>query len=187
MSMEIQAHRANDEETLRRLLAAAPDSVELDVNLRDGRPVIGHDTDLSDAGDLTLDRALELAGATPIVADVKCYPPETPPAEAFVAALEPYLERLRIVSFSREVVALVRGRAPVTFLFEEPWRVEPVADGIGPAHALVTRELVEAAHAAGMRVVPWTVNDAERMRELVDLGVDGLVTDEPGLARTVLG
>jgi glycerophosphoryl diester phosphodiesterase len=183
---EIQAHKANDEATLLRHLAARPDTIELDVNLRDGRPVIGHDTDLSDAGDLTLDRALELAGETPIVADVKCYPPETPPAEAFVAALEPYLERLRIVSFSPDVVALVRGRAPVTFLFEEPWQVEAVADAIGPAHALVTRELVEAAHAAGMRVVPWTVNDPERMRALVALGVDGLVTDEPALARSVL-
>ena len=186
MSIEIQAHRANDEATLRRLLTAGPDTVELDVNLRDGRAVIGHDVDLSDAGDLTLDRALELAGATPVVADVKCYPPATPPAEAFVAALEPYLDRLRIVSFSAEVVALVRSRAPVTFLFEEPWQVEPVADGIGPAHTLVTRELVEAAHAAGMRVVPWTVNDAGRMRELVELGVDGLVTDEPALARSVV-
>jgi hypothetical protein len=185
--IEIQAHKANDESTLLRLLAAAPDSVELDVNLREGRPVIGHDTDLSDAGDLTLDRALELAGAMPIVADVKCYPPETASAEAFVAALEPYLDRLRIVSFSPEMVAQVRGRAPVTFLFEDAWQVEPVADAIGPKHALVTRELVEAAHAAGMRVVPWTVNDEARMRELVELGVDGLVTDEPALARTVVG
>jgi glycerophosphoryl diester phosphodiesterase len=184
--LEIQAHKANDEATLLRHLAAAPDSVELDVGLSGGRLVVGHETDLSDASALTLDRALEVAGGTPLVADVKCYPPQTASPAEFAAALEPYLGRLRLVSFSAEVVALVRGRAPVTFLFEEPWQVEPVADAIGPDHRLVTAELVDAAHAAGMRVVPWTVNDPERMRELVALGVDGLVTDEPALARRVV-
>ena len=32
----------------------------------------------------------------------------------------------------------------------------------------------------------WTVNDARRMRELVDMGVDGLITDVPDRAREVL-
>jgi glycerophosphoryl diester phosphodiesterase len=36
-----------------------------------------------------------------------------------------------------------------------------------------------------VRVVPWTVNDVRAMVALVDLGVDGLVTDEPALARAV--
>lgn len=184
---EIQAHKANDEATLLRHLAADPTSIELDVGLRDGRPVVGHDPDLNDASSLTLDRALELAGDTPLVVDVKCYPPQTPPAETFVAALEPYLAFIRIVSFSRDVVDLLRGRTPVTFLIEEPWTVEPVADALGPRHTLVTAQLVADAHAAGMRVVPWTVNDPERMRELSALGVDGLVTDDPALARSVLG
>jgi glycerophosphoryl diester phosphodiesterase len=37
-----------------------------------------------------------------------------------------------------------------------------------------------------VRVVPWTVNDVQTMAELVDLGVDGLVTDQPALARSVV-
>ena len=49
----------------------------------------------------------------------------------------------------------------------------------------MTRQLVESAHAAGLRVVPWTVNDVRAIGALVDLGVDGLVTDEPALARAV--
>lgn len=52
--------------------------------------------------------------------------------------------------------------------------------------ALVDRPLLRAAHAHGMEVHVWTVNRAGEMRELLDLGVDGLVTDRPDLLRTVL-
>jgi glycerophosphoryl diester phosphodiesterase len=45
---------------------------------------------------------------------------------------------------------------------------------------------VESLHAAGYRVVPYTVNDRGRMLELLRLGVDGLITDDPALLRGVL-
>ncbi|MEW5742074.1 MAG: esterase-like activity of phytase family protein [Myxococcota bacterium] len=47
---------------------------------------------------------------------------------------------------------------------------------------LESREQVEQLHAAGFRVIPWTVNEPERMEELVAWGVDGLITDRPDLA-----
>ena len=42
------------------------------------------------------------------------------------------------------------------------------------------------AHARGLRVVPWTVNEAERMRALIELGVDGLISDYPDRLREVV-
>ncbi len=48
---------------------------------------------------------------------------------------------------------------------------------------LSSAEQVAVLHRAGFRVVPWTVNDPARMRELVAWGVDGLITDRPDLAR----
>ena len=56
------------------------------------------------------------------------------------------------------------------------------AQVISPAHELVDEGFVERAHAAGLAVLPWTVNDPERMVELVRAGVDGLVTDYPDRA-----
>ena len=50
-----------------------------------------------------------------------------------------------------------------------------------PNHSLVTPELIEAAHQLNMRVIPWTVNDQERMKVLIEMGVDGIITDYPNL------
>jgi glycerophosphoryl diester phosphodiesterase len=51
---------------------------------------------------------------------------------------------------------------------------------------LVTAESVEAAHRCGLEVHVWTVNDPEEMQNLLHLGVDGIISDLPGLARTVV-
>jgi glycerophosphoryl diester phosphodiesterase len=45
---------------------------------------------------------------------------------------------------------------------------------------LATRELVEHAHANGVQVHVWTVNELDEIESLLDLGVDGIITDYPG-------
>jgi glycerophosphoryl diester phosphodiesterase len=55
-----------------------------------------------------------------------------------------------------------------------------------PYHKLLTAEEVKLAHSAGVAVIPWTVNDPERMAELLAWGVDGLISDDPGLALNAL-
>jgi glycerophosphoryl diester phosphodiesterase len=56
-----------------------------------------------------------------------------------------------------------------------------------PDHRAVDRNLVATAHGTGMRVIPWTVNDMARMRELKEIGCDGLITDYPDRALESLG
>ncbi|MER6612899.1 glycerophosphodiester phosphodiesterase family protein [Streptomyces xantholiticus] len=51
---------------------------------------------------------------------------------------------------------------------------------------VVDRRFVRAAHARGLQVHVWTVNDADRMATLLDLGVDGIMTDHLETLRTVL-
>ncbi|MCV7090436.1 glycerophosphodiester phosphodiesterase [Mycobacterium interjectum] len=61
------------------------------------------------------------------------------------------------------------------------------ASMVSPDYTLVTgKPYVDRAHALGLRVIPWTVNDAAAMREQIGYGVDGIITDFPTLARAVM-
>lgn len=51
---------------------------------------------------------------------------------------------------------------------------------------VVTPRFVEAAHKLGLRVDVWTVDEPEEMRRLLDLGVDGIMTDRPDVLAEVL-
>jgi glycerophosphoryl diester phosphodiesterase len=51
---------------------------------------------------------------------------------------------------------------------------------------VVSSRFVQAAHDRGIQVHVWTIDDAEVMRMLLDLGVDGIMTDRPTVLREVL-
>ena len=55
------------------------------------------------------------------------------------------------------------------------------AEWVIPQFKLVDEELVELVHAAGKRIMVWTVNGAEIMREIAEWGVDAIISDETGL------
>ncbi|MEU6245018.1 glycerophosphodiester phosphodiesterase [Streptomyces sp. NPDC047024] len=51
---------------------------------------------------------------------------------------------------------------------------------------VVDAAFVRAAHARGVQVHVWTINESERMHRLLDLGVDGIMTDHIDTLRTVM-
>lgn len=52
---------------------------------------------------------------------------------------------------------------------------------------VMTPSLVRAAHERGLAVEPWTIDDPEEMRQYIEWGVDGIMTDRPDLLLEVLG
>lgn len=92
---------------------------------------------------------------------------------SFLRAGSPWLGGIDLDAFGGDPVAAARSIGATVF--------SPTDDG-----GFVTRELVDRAHAAGMTVVPWTVDEEPAMEALLDLGVDGLITDYPDRLRTVL-
>ena len=83
--------------------------------------------------------------------------------------------RLRLRSYGLVPVRAVR---PSAVCVQVPERHSGVR--------VVDRAFVRAAHALRMQVHVWTVNERNRMRELLDLGVDGIVTDHIETLRDVL-
>ncbi|MCC0080308.1 MAG: glycerophosphodiester phosphodiesterase [Rhodobacter sp.] len=54
------------------------------------------------------------------------------------------------------------------------------------AVSVVTPRFLRAAHRRGIQVQVWTVDDAEAMHHLLDMGVDGIMTDRPSVLKQVL-
>ncbi|WP_031497473.1 glycerophosphodiester phosphodiesterase [Bryobacter aggregatus] len=52
-------------------------------------------------------------------------------------------------------------------------------DMVSPHYRLTTKARVDEAHAAGMKVVPWTANDVKIWDQLIADGVDAIITDDP--------
>jgi glycerophosphoryl diester phosphodiesterase len=154
---------------------------------------------------LTLPRLEELLERWP-QAFVNIDPKSDAAVEPLAALLDRHdaWSRVCVGSFSdrrlRKIRALARGRActskgqPGTALA----RVMSVAGRIIRNGAdclqvplrhgrvpIVTRRFVDAAHRSGLQVHVWTINDAPTMNDLLDLGVDGIMTDRLVLMREV--
>ncbi len=60
------------------------------------------------------------------------------------------------------------------------------ADALHPFHICVTKRYVEKAHNAGIQVNPWTINKESTAKRLIAAGVDGIITDSPGMINMLL-
>jgi glycerophosphoryl diester phosphodiesterase len=83
----------------------------------------------------------------------------------------PWLGGLDPKAFDNSVVRLVKASGAAVW---------------GPDYLDLDAQRVAAAHALGLRVVPWTVNATTDMERLIDFGVDGMTTDRPDVLREVL-
>ncbi len=101
------------------------------------------------------------------------------------------LDRFR-AAFGSDI-CLGLGTRAIVELRLSSWRVpmrRPTAQAAQvPTHSrgvrVVDPRFVETAHRHGLAVHVWTIDDADEMRRLLDLGVDGIMTDRPGILRDV--
>lgn len=100
-------------------------------------------------------------------------------------------DRTCVQSFSKDALEAVHSIAPelcTTWLIEEEIDFEEnafdlsfIPSIISPHYESLTSENVEFAHDAGAKVIPWTVNEQAEMSKLIQIGVDGIITDFPDL------
>lgn len=136
------------------------------------------------------------------------YPHYTPPAKEIAATIlslvrkNKFSKRVYYSSFDPEVLGCLRAldsKAVLGFIYSTDAleHMEKLYPGngfdhllfllssiniqiISPQHRLLQKaEDVQKLKQAGLRVIPWTINDPKRWEELVKMGVDGLITDYP--------
>jgi len=133
-----------------------------------------------------------------------------PPMEQAVADLIQQAgaqERVLVVASNSDVIERFRALMPEVatgasesevrgFFYAQTLRVSafyrPTADALQVPEnfgniQVLSPHFVQAAHARDVAVHAWTINDVESMRRLLDMGIDGIITDRPDLALEVLG
>lgn len=104
-------------------------------------------------------------------------------------------ERVVIQSFDFRVLRYWHSKHPkvrLAALVENLKSVDQNINDLGftpkiysPYHKLLSQKSIENLHKRGIKVIPWTVNDPDRMNKLVEWKVDGLITDFPNRAREI--
>jgi glycerophosphoryl diester phosphodiesterase len=174
------------------------DGFEFDVRLSaDGEAVICHDATI---GGMKIEKTASRSLALPTVEDVLRQFAHRAflDIELKVAGLERQtLAELRkhppqrghvVSSFLPDVLMAIHDldpAVPLGFLCDSrdqlrDWRETP-AEWVILQFKLTDRELVELVHAAGKRIMVWTVNRAKRMREFAEWDVDAIISDETEL------
>ena len=120
-------------------------------------------------------------------------------ADAVAGLVQAYLgpERALITSFNIDAVDRIRAVDPSIPCGWLLYEMTDPASAIGRAVAhemttihpwdvLVDINFVNRAHAEGLLVNVWTVDDPERMVQLIEMGVDGICTNVPDVARSII-
>lgn len=147
-----------------------------------------------------LEEALDLFAGVPTMVEFKqVLPADVDTAMAIFASYDA-IETTVFASFDSRLIARVREIAPqaITAMdtrefinlaavdLNDPHGYEPPALVVQPPASSVSAELMEKIRFFGLKVHPWTVNNAGEMRRLLDLGVDGIYTDNPALLHELL-
>jgi len=199
----------NSPAAFREAVARGVDGVELDVHATaDGGIVVHHDPVLTGGRPLdsvtlaeatstvlpngepvpTLAQALELIGDRDVWVEVKALPPVFDARLLAILDAGPYPARYAVHSFDHRITARLGRLRPKLAL--GALLVARVVDPVAVLRAsgattlwqdwtMIDQALVDAVHAAGGRVIAWTVNDPAARAVLAHMGVDGLCGNFP--------
>jgi glycerophosphoryl diester phosphodiesterase len=105
-------------------------------------------------------------------------------------------DRIVIQSFDIQSLQIIREidrEIGVVLLIENDKTAKENLDALGftpevysPGYALVNEDLVIFCKENNMQLIPWTVNNKQDMERMIELGVDGIITDYPDILRDLM-
>lgn len=206
----------NSRAAFARAVELGADGVELDAHsTSDGIILVHHDAELPGLGPIghlpypamqafklpngetvpTLPEALDILGGLDVYVEVKSLSPNHDATLLSVLDQGPAPGHYAVHSFDHRIIARLGGRRPALSrgILLAAYPLDAVAmmksagaDTIWQDHRLIDAAMVHAVHAAGGRLIAWTVNRPEDARRLTQLGVDGLCGNYPDRLRTTV-
>lgn len=171
-----------------------------DASLPDGRNIAEVEADDLPPHIPTLAEALEVCQDLGVVVEIKNdpgdpgYDSDHQISVAVAGTLRAYksIERLLVISFNLESINRIQKADPeiaTGFLVFDPMAVAQSVEVVSECNhnviswhsSIITSSRVTEAHALGLEVHTWTVNDADQIRQKLQAGVDAVVTDKPDL------
>ncbi len=192
----------------KRAIEVGADMIEVDLQIsKDGVPVVFHDNTLyrmTDGIGNVADKTLEELRALRIDDTDECIPT----LDEIIALPIPLNIEVKVLGLEEQVVAAVKNRRDdvissfnhevlnrihaidpdikIGYLYlEEDWHqiIETArqagAYSIHPLNSEITPQLVAAAHEAGLKVLMWSTDKEKRAKQLIDWGMDGIMTYDP--------
>lgn len=101
----------------------------------------------------------------------------------FVESIWPYRDNVITQTFNAELTDRLVKSGLKAMQLSSSWQPPLVEDAyaVGVKESLMTDETIKRFHGAGQYVWAWTVDDQNRMDELINMGVDGVMTNDPRL------
>lgn len=195
---------ANTLRSIEAALEAGVDMVELDVLSAGGRVVLAHSARELGPEPVGLDDALEMvaerSAETLVLVDLKVSGPAFERDLVGLLRERGAIDRTLAASGSAEVLRRVRSLEPALatsltyprgrfFLLKRlalPFRIAGLLEDSGASavtlrHPVISKVVVDRCHELGVPVLAWTVNRRAALARLDRLGVDGVITDDPGI------
>ena len=197
--------------------ASGADGVELDIHSTlDGVFLVHHDPEVPGVGRIgalpserfaahrlpngepipTLGQVLEELGEFDVWIELKTLAPAWDARLLQLMRAGPSPTRYAVHAFDHRIIARIGANAPL--LRRGVLSASYPLDLLGPLTAtgaealwqqtdLIDRAMVDTLHAKGKQVIAWTANDADEIRRLVALGVDGICGNYPERIRELVG
>lgn len=172
--------------------------------LQTAKANVGFDKQFPEAGIPMLEEVIkEVNGRCELVIEIKDGNSYYPGIEDKVAALIAKYDAWKwapVHSFNDEVLFHLHEKHPKVrlqklFVIKVPWlpvmldfglhlgKLEdyPFVEAFSVHHSFVSQDVIDRAHRMGKQVHVWTVNDPDAARELLSIGIDGVISDRPDL------
>lgn len=147
----------------------------------------------------TLDEVLDAFPGQYYLIEIKQSEPSIVPQVIASLSAHEVGDHVVLASFNQATIDEVRASAPELFTAmtgpemvafyqasEDPSYVPPTMF-VQPPWEVLTQAHIDLAHSLGLKVHVWTVNSESLMHDQIELGVDGIMTDDPALLEAALG